>query len=159
MDQEYLDSLKTEAEKRKVYLRRKGEAFEGVVAGAIAALVFGAMAFLLTAMATDGGRCGAVPCSTSGATLGLAFPCILLPAALAAVGIWLCCTSISDAASIRYVPPVRETAETLPDRQVLVRGSEQPDSTDVLLRAVHRASATDAEQLVRADTGLRSRPR
>ena len=55
--------------------------------------------------------------------------------------------------SLDYVPPVHEQIAALPAEEVLLRGSDQPTAApDELLRAARTGTATDAEELLRAES-------
>ena len=56
------------------------------------------------------------------------------------------------AASLPYVPPVREQIATLPADEILLRGSEEPAAAPgELLRAAQGRTETGSEELLRAE--------
>ncbi len=56
--------------------------------------------------------------------------------------------------AVPYTPPAWKQIATLPDEDILVRGSDPPSAaSDELLRAAREGVETDAEELVRAGQG------
>jgi hypothetical protein len=61
-------------------------------------------------------------------------------------------SSLKEARSLPYVPPVAEQISALPAEKILVRCSNEPTATpEELLRAAQARAEQPAEELLRAD--------
>ena len=153
-NQTHADRVTDAEKKRRAYLREVNSANAKATGGCLLL----AICVLLTLCGALGLLCalGFFLSETvaDGAISGIATVLFVagVPTALGLLGTRLICKKMSSIPRIPYVPPVEEQIAALP-AAVLLRGSDEPTATPgELLRAAREATATDTDELLRAES-------
>jgi len=129
--------------RRRQYLMRKAGAATRGMAGAVLALGGGYLAVMLGISTVHFLSWQWEP--------ALAFGFLAVTVTIVVVYVsFVSVSSLQEARTLPYVPPVRNQTGALPASEVLLRGANPPSATpEELLRAAHLASASESSELLR----------
>lgn len=137
------------AKKRRKYLAKTTAVKTTLAVGVVITILFG----YLFALVLLGSAMACVQALTMGSATQywwILLVALALSGAPMSFGMWLWRSSSKQMRSLAHVPPVAEQIATLPDEEILVRGSDEPAATaDELLRAAQAGTVQPAKELLR----------